>query len=116
MKAGRRRAAVGAAWIFRWEEENPNSLKFANWKAFHNQFRQEFCPIHTDQMAINHLESVAYFQNRRSVDDYLNKFLDLISEGGYTDPKTILVKFRRGLEPQIQDAIATMTSGRPSDM
>jgi len=114
MKTGR--AALWAARIFRWEEENLNSLKFANWNAFRDQFREEFCPVHTDQTAINRLESVAYFQNKRSVDDYLDEFLDLISEAGYTDPKTIVVKFRRGLEPRIQDAIATMTSGRPSDM
>src|SRR5271155_2089886 len=114
MKTGR--AALWAARIFRWEEENLNSLKFANWNAFRNQFREEFCPVHTDQTAINRLESVAYFQNKRSVDDYLDEFLDLISEAGYTDPKAIVVKFHRGLEPQIQDAIATMTSRRPSDM
>jgi hypothetical protein len=41
--------------------------------------------------------------------------LDLISEAGYTDNKTIVVKFHRGLDPCIQDAIATMTSGHPSD-
>src|SRR5271155_1424663 len=114
MKTGR--AALWAAQIFRWEEENPNSLKFANWNAFRDQFREEFCPVHTDQTAINRLESMAYFQNKRSVDDYLDEFLDLISEAGYTDSKTIVVKFRRGLEPRIQDSIATMTSGRPSDM
>ena len=27
-----------------------------------------------------------------------------------------MVKFRRGLNPQIQNAVATMASGRPSDM
>ena len=71
--------------------------------------------MNTDIAAINRLESVAYFQGRRSVDEYLDEFMDLISEAGYTDTKTIVVKFRRGLEPRIQDAIATMTSGHPSD-
>jgi len=37
-------------------------------------------------------------------------------EVGYSDPKTIVVKFRQGLNTQIQNAIATMPSGRPSDM
>ena len=41
--------------------------------------------------------------------------MDLITEAGYTDTKTIVVKFRRGLDSRLQDAIATMTSGRPSD-
>jgi len=37
-------------------------------------------------------------------------------EAGYSDPNTIVVKFRWGLDTQIQNAIATMPSGRPSDM
>ena len=41
--------------------------------------------------------------------------MDLITEAGYLDPKTIVVKFRRGLDPLIQNAIATMANGRPSD-
>src|ERR1700678_3512704 len=41
--------------------------------------------------------------------------MDLVTEAGYTANKTIVVKFRRGLDPRIQDVIATMTSGRPSD-
>ena len=50
------------------------------------------------------------------MDEYLNEFQDLIMEVGYSDPKTIVVKFRQGLNTQIQNAIATMPSGRPSDM
>ena len=113
MKEGR--AAKWAARIFRWEEENLGSRRFIDWQDFCDEFKTEFCPSHTDIAAINRLESVAYFQNKRSVDQYLDEFLDLITEAGYTDTKTIVVKFRRGLEPRIQDAIATMTSGRPSD-
>jgi hypothetical protein len=41
--------------------------------------------------------------------------LNLNFEAGYTDNKTIVVKFCRGLDPHIQDAIATMTSRHPSD-
>ena len=41
--------------------------------------------------------------------------MDLVTEAGYTANKTIVVKFRWGLDPCIQDAIATMTSGRPSN-
>ena len=53
--------------------------------------------------------------HHRSVDDYLDKFLDLVTESGYTDPKVLVVKFRRGLDPRIQNAVATMANGRPSD-
>jgi len=62
------------------------------------------------------LESTAYFQKSRSVDEYLDEFQDLITEAGYSNPKTIVVKLCRGLDTQIQNAIATMPSGRPSDM
>ena len=113
MKSGR--AAKWAARVFRWEEDSPESYRFVDWADFRQEFKAEFCPSHTDITAINRLESISYFQGRRSVDEYLDEFLDLITEAGYTDPKTIVVKFRRGLEPRIQDAIATMTSGRPSD-
>ena len=36
-------------------------------------------------------------------------------EAGYTDPKITVVKFRKGLDPQIQNTIATMAYGRPLD-
>ena len=112
MKSGR--AAKWAARVFKWEEDN-EAAKFLDWDDFKSEFRKEFCPAHSDVAAINKLESVAYYQRNRSVDDYLDEFLDLIAESGYTDPKTLVVKFRRGLNPDIQNAVATMTHGRPSD-
>ena len=114
MKSGR--AAKWAARIFKWEEENAGYTKFLDWDNFKSEFRKEFCPANSDAAAINKLESTAYYQRTRSVDDYLDEFLDLIAESGYTDPKTLVVKFRRGLDPQIQNAVATMANGRPSDV
>ena len=115
MKSGR--AAKWAARIFRWEElpENSGCPKFLDWEDFRDEFKKEFTPAHADSVAINHLESTAYYQKSRSLDDYVDEFKDLITDSGYTDPKTIVVKFRRGLNPQIQNAVATMASGRPSD-
>jgi len=49
------------------------------------------------------------------VDDYLDTFLTLVSDAGYTDPRTLVVKFRRGLKSSIQSQIATMLFGRPAD-
>ena len=49
------------------------------------------------------------------MDNYLHKFIDLIVEAGYTDPKTTVVKFQKGLNLKIQNTI-TMTACRcPSD-
>ena len=72
------------------------------------EFQKDFCPAHSDTSAINTLESTSYYQKARGVDDYLDKFLELVSEVGYMDPRTIVVKFRKGLDPQIQNTIATM--------
>jgi len=49
------------------------------------------------------------------VDDYLDSFLTLVSDAGYTDPRTLVVKFCRGLKSNIQSQIATMPVGRPAD-
>jgi len=51
----------------------------------------------------------------QTVDDYLDQFCDLIYDSGYTDPKTVVVKFRRGLDGRISTALGGMTYGRPSD-
>ena len=115
MKTGR--ASKWTARIFRWEQqpENSTSTRFLDWNDFRDEFKKEFCPAHEDAVALNRLESSAYYQRNRSLDDYLDEFLDLVADSGYTDPKTIVVKFRRGLNSQIQNAVATMASGRPSD-
>ena len=91
MKSGR--AAKWAARIFKWEEENGGYSKFFDWEEFRTEFRKDFCPAHSDAAAINTLESTVYYQKLRSVDDYLDEFLELVSEAGYTDPRTIVVKF-----------------------
>ena len=72
--------------------------------------------MHAEAVATNVLEGSTYFQGSRNVDDYLDEFQDLISESGYTSPKTIVVKFRRGLNVEIGDAIATMAVGHPDDL
>ena len=81
MKA--RWAEKWAAQVFCWEEENSESYRFFDWEDFHWEFKEEFCPTHTDIAAITHLESTSYFQNKHSINGYLNNFLDLISEAGY---------------------------------
>jgi len=49
------------------------------------------------------------------VDDYLDSFQALVSDIGYMDPQTLVVKFRQGLRVGIQSQIATMPYGRPAD-
>ena len=79
------------------------------------EFIKEFFPRNETQRAITRLETTAYFQGKGSVDDYIDKFKDLIDLSGYTDGVFIVVKFRRGLDPEIQNYIAQMMEGRPAD-
>ena len=80
--------------MFQWEQQNSGSTRFIDWQDFDEEFRNDFVPAHADALAVNRLESSAYFQKNRSLDDYIDEFQDLITESGYTDPKTIVVKFR----------------------
>ena len=105
----------------RWAEREleyeaaQGDLRFIDWLDFEAEFRKDFLPLNAEATAVNILEGNSYFQGRRSVDDYLDQFRDLIYDLGYTDPKTIVVKFRRGLERRIASAIGGMATGRPSD-
>ena len=114
MKSGR--AGRWAAREFEYEAKSESqNLRFLDWVDFEREFRKDFTPLDEEATAINVLETAAYFQGRRSVDDYLDQFRDLIDDSGYTDPKTIVVKFRRGLDRRIANTLAGMAAGRPSD-
>ena len=76
---------------------------------------ERLLPSSLQVAAINRLESTGYYQKSRSINDYLDEFVELVAEAGYTDPKTTVVKFRKGLDPQIQNTIATMAYGCPSN-
>jgi len=52
---------------------------------------------------------------RKSVDDYIDKFSELVKEAGYSDSLSIVMKFQKGLDQDIQDHIAEMVQGRPED-
>ena len=55
-------------------------------------------PLNSEATAVNMLEMSAYFQGKQTVDNYLDQFQDLVYYSGYTDPKTIVVKFCQGLD------------------
>jgi hypothetical protein len=112
MKSGR--ASRWATREFELEAKTSH-LRFIDWFDFEEEFRRDFLPLDAEAAAVNTLETSAYFQGKRSVDDYLDAFRDLIEDSGYTDPKTVVVKFRRGLDRRIATALAGMASGRPSD-
>ena len=75
----------------------------------------EFFPKNKRQRVLTHLETSAYHQNRRSMDEYIDEFKDLIDLAGYREGLAMVMKFRKGLRHDIQDAIAQLATGRPSD-
>jgi len=86
-----------------------------SWTNFEQQFWSQFFPVNAEADAINTLEGSSYYQGNRMVDDYLDSFLILALDARYTDPRTLVVKFRRGLKLNVQSQIATMPFGRPAD-
>ena len=88
--------------ILHWEQqpENLGSACSIDWEDFQDEFQEVFTPAHADAWAINCLETAAYHQKGCSLDDYIDEFQDLITDSGYTNPRTIIVKFHRGLNPR----------------
>jgi len=86
-----------------------------SWAHFEQQFWSQLFPVNVEADAVNTLEGSSYYQGNQMVDDYLDTFLTLVSDTGYTNPRTLMVKFRRGLKSSIQSQIATMPFGRPTD-
>jgi len=84
-------------------EAKSGHLRFIDWVDFEEEFWKDFMPLDSEAAAVNMLETTSYFQSRQLVDDYLDQFKDLIEDSGYSDPKTIVVKFRRGLNDPCRD-------------
>jgi len=108
------RAAKWSENVFR-QEADTGVFPIQTWGDFEQQFWLHFFPANTEANTINTLEGTSYHQGNRTVDDYLDSFQALVSNAGYTDPRTLVVKFRRGLRLGIQNQIATMPYRRPAD-
>ena len=66
-------------------------------------------------MAFAKLETPSYFQGWHMVDKYMDDFQDLINYAGYMEGLTIVIKFQCRLQRDIQDVIAQIPTGCPSD-
>jgi hypothetical protein len=78
-------------------------------------FISKFCPKNEATVALTKLESTQYYQSWKSVDDYFDKFSELVEEAGYSDGLSIIMKFWKGLDQDLQDHITEMVQGRPED-
>src|SRR5215470_14707575 len=112
MKTGR--AALFVDRVLRYESRVA-SPRYTSWNAFRKAFIEEFFPKNERQRALTRLETSAYHQNKRSTDEYIDEFRDLIDLSGYVEGLAIVMKFRKGLRRDLQDQIAQLVHGRPDD-
>jgi hypothetical protein len=70
-------------------EARDGHLRFVDWLDFEEEFRKDFLPLNSEATAVNILETTAYFQGKQTVDDYLDRFRDLVYDSGYTDQKQL---------------------------
>ena len=109
-----RHAAKWSQNLFR-QEADTGIFPIRSWTDFEQQFQSQFFLVNAEADAINTLEGSSYYQGNWTVDDYLDSFLILASDAGYTDPQTLVVKFRHGLKLNVQSQIATIPFGQSAD-
>jgi hypothetical protein len=97
------------------KEASDNLPAFFSWQDFEKDFSAKFCPKNEATAALTKLKSTHYYQGQKVVDDYIDEFLELVDEARYTDGLSIVMKFKKGLDRDIQDQIVEMVQGRPSD-
>ena len=66
-------------------------------------------------MSRTDLETATYFQGSCTVNEYVDSFKEIVDKARYFEGSHIVLKFRQGLHAKIQDHIACLTQGRPSD-
>jgi len=108
------RAATFADRVLR-QEAKTNLPRFGTWRSFRAVFIESFCPENEATYSLLRLESERYFQGRRTVEAYIDEFEQLVDLSGYTEALVVVLKFRRGLNPTIQDKIAELGRDRPAD-
>ncbi|PPQ86407.1 hypothetical protein CVT24_004677 [Panaeolus cyanescens] len=101
--------------VYTWERQNPGTPRFATWEDFETAFKREFFPRDPEQVAMNRLDTEAYWQRGRTLDAYLDEFYDLVCDANLEDQQTLVRRFRRGLKPSVQTEIATRYKDKPAD-
>jgi hypothetical protein len=64
---------------------------------------------------IARLETSTYHQEKCTVEEYINEFHNLIDLAGYMEEMAIVMKFRKGLQTDIQDQIMQLLYRCPDD-
>ena len=86
---------------------------YSDWDTFEEDFIKHFCLKDQQLSAITKLKGTSWYQGRDSVEDYINRFQEPIDILEYSNNKTIVVKFQKGLDPGIQNKVALLGNLAP---
>jgi len=89
-------------------ERSSGVPRFANWAAFVSDFQVRFCESNEQVRALTKLEGDSWYQRTSAVDDYIDSFEELVDLAGLTPDAGLVMKFRRGLNKELQDRVAEM--------
>jgi len=81
---------------------------YSDWDAFTKDFSKHFTLRDEQLSAITKLEGTSWYQGKDLVEDYIDCFQELIEVSEYSNDKTTIVKFRKGLDPGIQNRVALL--------
>lgn len=88
-------------------------IAWPTWDAFLDYLRLEFLPIGERTRHAVTLQGTEYHQGQRNIDEYIDAFRDICRGAGYNlatvsgaEAEHLVLLFRRGLEVNINDAIA----------
>jgi hypothetical protein len=84
-----------------------SAYEWSSWSNFEKAFREEFFPINEVEDALLALEGTSYYQGKRAMDVYIDEFQVLVDRAQMKDVASRVVKFRRGMNQDIQQAIQT---------
>jgi len=59
-------------------------------------------------VALTQLKGTSWYQGKDLVKDYIDQFSELMDVVEYLDDKAIVIKFCKGLDPNIQNMVATL--------
>jgi hypothetical protein len=109
-----RRTSDFASELVEYAETNRCDY-YADWPTFRVTFIENFLPTNKSTAAILCLESDRFYQGRRTVEEYLDKFKTLVRRSGYKEKLGIIMKFRRSLNREIHDKITKQGVTQPAD-
>jgi hypothetical protein len=98
-----------------WGYHNIGSLSYGSWQEFVDEFIAKFCPKNKVQTSRTELKTTKFFQCGRNINEYVDDFRKIVQRACCFEGAHIILKFRQGLDEKIQDHVACLTEGRPSD-